>query len=104
MCVCEDKRRLVSLEVVEVLQHMLKFQILSHLLKRGAAVAQWICLCLPYCHRGFKSQCTPATLLSFLSNLCYICHVKRTQINKKRPGLAHLLKKSLVNRSMYITG
>ena len=33
---------------------------------------------------------TLSMLLSLQSNLCYICHVKRTKITKKRPGLAHL--------------
>ena len=31
---------------------------------------------------------TPSMLLSFIV-LCYICHLKRTKINKKRPDLAH---------------
>ena len=41
----------------------------------------------------------PSKLLFHLqSNLCYICHciVKRTKINKKRPGLAHLKKMQLI--------
>ena len=40
----------------------------------------------------------PSQLLFHLqSNLCYNCHciVKRTKINKKRPGLAHLKKQIL---------
>ena len=58
---------------------------------RGAAIARWICLCLPSCIPGFESQ---AHHLCFyhLQYLCYICHVKRTKINKKRPSLAHLKK------------
>ena len=55
-----------------------------------AAIAQWICLHLPSCRPEFESQ---AHHLCFY--LWYICHVKRTKINKKRPGLAHL-KKQLV--------
>ena len=50
---------------------------------------------------------TSSTLLSFLhrfhllSNLCYFCRVKRTKINKKRPGLAYFLKTKLVGCSPY---
>ena len=59
-----------------------------------AAIAQWICLRLPSCCPGFESQ---AHHLHFynLQYLCYICHVERTKINKKRPGLVHFLKKSV---------
>ena len=32
----------------------------------GAAIAQWIRLCLPSCHPGFESQATPSTLLYFI--------------------------------------
>ena len=32
---------------------------------------------------------------SMLYHLQYICHVKRTKINKKRPGLAHLKERWL---------
>ena len=46
---------------------------------RGAAIAHWIRLCLPSCRPGFKSQ---AHHVHFY--LCYICHVKRTKINKKK--------------------
>ena len=39
---------------------------------------------------------TPSTLFQFILFKLYICHLnwnmKRTKINKKRPGLAHLLK------------
>ena len=31
----------------------------------------------------------PTLFLHFQSNLYYLCHVKRTKFNKKRPGLAH---------------
>ena len=56
----------------------------------GAVIAQQICLHLPSCCPGFESQ---AYHLRFfhLQFLCYMCHVKRTKINKKRPGLAHFL-------------
>ena len=34
------------------------------------------------------------TIYAFIiCSICAICHVKRTKINKKRPGLAHLKKK-----------
>ena len=68
---CEDKRRLVSLEVVEVLQHMLKFQILSHLLKRGAAVAQWICLC----HHVATLGSSPNARQLHFYHFCQICAI-----------------------------
>ena len=58
----------------------------------GAAIAQWICLRLPSCRPVFESQAHHLSFYHLLSNLCYICHVKRTKINKKRPGLAHLKK------------
>ena len=55
---------------------------------KGAAIAQWI---LP---PWVPVPSTSSTLLSFIVNLCYICHVKRTKINKKSPGLAHFFKKN----------
>ena len=63
----------------------------NHFIIGGAAVAHWIRLYLPSCHPRFESQ---AHHLCFyhLWYLCYICHVKSTKINKKRPGLAHLKK------------
>ena len=55
-----------------------------------AAMAQWICLCLPFYHPRFESQ---AHHLRFyhLQYLFYICHAKRTKINLKRPGLANFV-------------
>ena len=48
----------------------------------GAAIAQWFSLCLPSCRPRFKPQ---ACHLHFIpkSNLYFICHVKRTEINKE---------------------
>ena len=61
----------------------------------GAAIAQWICLHLPFCRPGFESQ---AHHLRFyhLKYLCNICRVKRPKINQKRSGLANFLKKKWV--------
>ena len=60
--------------------------------RRGAAIAQWICLRLPSCRPGFESQVHHLHFFH-LMYLCYICHVKRTKINKKRPGLARFFFK-----------
>ena len=46
--------------------------------------AQWIRLCLPSCHPdGLESQTRRLRFNRLLSNLCYICHFKRTKINKR---------------------
>ena len=62
----------------------------------GAAIAQWIRLRLPSCHPRFKSQAHHLRFFQFILFKLYICHlnwnVKRTKINKKRPGLAHFKK------------
>ena len=64
----------------------------------GAAIAQWICLCLTSCRSGFESQAHHLRFFHFILFKLYICHlncnVKRTKINKKRPGLSHFLKKT----------
>ena len=52
----------------------------------GAAIAQWICLRLPFCRPGFEF---PKHHLHF-KFLCFICRVKRTKIS--RPYLAHFFK------------
>ena len=52
-------------------------------IKRGAAIAQWINLHLQFCRTGFESQAHHLSFHNLLSNLCYICHVKRTKINKR---------------------
>ena len=65
--------------------------------KNGAAIAQWIRLRLPYCGPGFESQ---AHQLCFNSQiLYYICRFieKRTKINKKSPGQAHILKNAEID-------
>ena len=58
----------------------------------GAAIAQWIRLCLPSCCPGFESQ---AHHLRFyhLQYLCYICYVKRTKVKQKEAGFGPFLKK-----------
>ena len=60
------------------------------LLNWDAAIAQWIRLCLPPCRPRFESQARHLRFCHLQSILRFICHVKRTKINKKRPGLAHL--------------
>ena len=71
----------------------------------GAAIAQWIFLRLPSCHPGFESQAHHLCLFQFILFKLYICHlnwnVKRTKINKKRPGLAHL-KKTVLSAAVKI--
>jgi len=44
----------------------------------SAAIAQWICLHLPFCRPGFESQVHHIHFFH-LQYLCYICHVKRTK-------------------------
>ena len=62
------------------------------MLKEGAAIAQWIHLCLPSCCPRFEFQ-AHHLCFQLYSYLCYICHVKRTKISKKTPGRAHFLIK-----------
>ena len=62
------------------------------------------------CHHSSVDSYAPTILLPWvrvqahhlcffhLKYLCYICHLKRTEINKKRPGLAHFLKKNNAER------
>ena len=70
---------------------------------RGAAIAQWICMRLPSWCPGFESQ---AHHLRFyhLQYFYYIIHVKRTQINKKRPGLVHFCKKTSSGQWLWRSG
>ena len=62
-------------------------------------MAQWICLRLPSCCPRFQSQAHDLHFFQFILFKLYICHlnwnVKRTKINKKRPGLAHLKKECI---------
>ena len=44
------------------------------------------------CQLGFESQTHHLYLYHLQSNLCCICHVKRTKINKKWPSLTHFTK------------
>ena len=57
---------------------------------RGAAIAQWIRLRLPFCCPGFNSQAHHQCLHQIIFELW--C-VEKTRINKKRPGLADFLKR-----------
>ena len=60
---------------------------------KGAAIAQWIRLCLPNCSPGFEFQ---DTIYVFMVKYftTHICHgvEKRTKSNKKRPGFGPHLK------------
>ena len=58
----------------------------------GAAIVQWIHLHLPFCRRGFESH-------YLLSDLCYICHMKRTKISKNRQRLAYFFKRTVRNKT-----
>ena len=55
----------------------------------GLNIALWIHLCQSSCCPGFESQAHHLCFYHFKSFLCFTCHVKRTKINKKRPGLVH---------------
>ena len=59
-----------------------------------AAIAQWICLHLLSCGVKFKSQAHNLCFYQKQSNSCYVCLVKRTKMNNKRPGLAQLKNSS----------
>ena len=61
-------------------------------LRWGAAIAQWICLRLPSCCRGFTSQSHHQHFYQFKIEF-KLWRVEKTKINKKKPGLAHLLNK-----------
>ena len=47
-------------------------------------IVLWIRLHLPSCWPGFESQAYHLHFYHLYSNLRYICHLKRTKINKKR--------------------
>ena len=49
----------------------------------GAAIAQWICVHLPFCRPGFESHTNHLCFYHLQSNLCHTCLVKITKINKK---------------------
>ena len=65
----------------------------------AAPIAQWIRPRVPSCRPGFESQAHHLCFFQFKLFKLYICHlnwnVKRTKINKKRPGLAHFFKTRL---------
>ena len=54
----------------------------------ATAIAQWICLRLPLCGPGWFESSSLTLFKSKLNG-----NAKRTKINKKRSGLAHILKK-----------
>ena len=64
------------------------------MIKWVAAIAPWFCLRLPSCSPGFESQAHHLCFFNYWN-----CNEKRTKINKKRPGLAHL-KKQRSNREL----
>ena len=52
---------------------------------RDAAIAQWIRLCLPFCHPGSNPK-----HINLCFYQCKLWHVEKMKINKNRgPGLAH---------------
>ena len=51
---------------------------------RCATIAHWIRLCPPFCCPGFESQ---AHYQRFYQFIFYLCHVEKTNLNKKRPVL-----------------
>ena len=57
---------------------------------RGAAIAQWICQCIPSCCPRFEIQPHHLCFHKFIE----LCNVEKMKINKKRPGLAHFLENS----------
>ena len=71
----------------------------ANTLLKGGAIAQWIRLRPPSCHPGFESR---AHIYNFIvySVCASVCHVKRTKMNKKTLGLAHL--KNTLSRLTYL--
>ena len=59
----------------------------------GAAIVQWIRLCLTSDRLRFESQ---AHHLSFYQFIFKLCFVEKTNITKKRPGLTHFYTKFLI--------
>ena len=92
---CREHRRVIGGRHLVILSTIQKILIIKKK-NRGAAIAQWIRLCLPSCRPGFESQVHHLRFFQFLKLKLFICHsnwnVKRTKINKKRLGLANLSK------------
>ena len=63
---------------------------------RVAAIAPWFRLRLPSCGPGFKSQAHHLRFFNLYYWNCIEKITKITKINKKRPGLAHFLKKLIL--------
>ena len=53
--------------------------VLSTYCYRGAAIALWICLRLPSCCPGFKSQAHHLRFQQFIT----LCNLEKTKINKR---------------------
>ena len=60
-------------------------KVITLLIEGGAAIAQWIRLCFLSCQHWFKSQAHHQHFYQFIFDLC---HVEKTKINERRPGLA----------------
>ena len=60
---------------------------------RGAAIAQWICLCLSLssCRPRFESQAHHLHFHQFIE----LCNVEKTKINRKVAGIGPFLKNNM---------
>ena len=77
---------------------------------RAATIAQWFRQRLPSCSSWFESQTQHLRFFDLCgSRWVCICHldwnVKRTKVNKKRPGLAHFFKKTseLLHNTLWLS-
>ena len=61
-----------------------------------------ICLRLPLCSPRFESQTHHLCFFQFIQFKLYICHLKGTKTNKKRPGLAYLKNKNRLPLCTYL--
>ena len=59
---------------------------------RGAAIAQWIRLRLPFCCPGFESQAHHLRFIKFIFELCL---VEKTNINKIETGIGTIFFKKI---------
>ena len=66
----------------------------SNNFRRGAAIAQWIRLRLPFCRPGFDSQTCNLCFFSLICDLFVHAMWEKNQKSKKRPGLALFCKKN----------
>ena len=58
---------------------------------RGAAIAQWVCLCLPFAAPGL-SPSTPSMLLSFIVKLVLYLSCEKYEKKQKEAGLGTFKK------------